>query len=260
MDQPEIAFNNFVGHAKTANLLLNDSSLPQINASKGDLSVIELGPGDSLFTGVIAKTLGASRSVMVDVGAYATTDITAYLQLINFLREKGYSPPSVNPSDTLKEILDVCNSEYLTNGVESLNHLADCSIDFCFSNAVLEHVPNGEFQELMNESKRVLKPDGVCVHRVDFKDHLEDGLNNLRFTEAIWEGEWFKKSGFYTNRIRYSSMMEIFKKTGFEVKSPRVIRWPSLPIKRTKLADEFRDLPEEDLLVSGADFVLHHLK
>ena len=57
MDQPEIAFNNFVGHAKTANLLLNDSSLPQINASKGDLSVIELGPGDSLFTGVIAKTL-----------------------------------------------------------------------------------------------------------------------------------------------------------------------------------------------------------
>jgi SAM-dependent methyltransferase len=146
----------------------------------------------------------------------------------------------------------------MTEGTHSLSFIPDSSVDFCFSNAVLEHVPKHEFGKLFDEIRRVLKPDGVCSHRVDLKDHLGGGLNNLRFTEATWESDLFSKSGFYTNRIRFVEMITIFHKAGFECQIPRVIRWDSLPISRLALAENFSKLPDDDLLVSGFDVILKH--
>lgn len=144
----------------------------------------------------------------------------------------------------------------MTNGVNSLAQLPSASVDFCFSNAVLEHVPKGDFSKLTNELFRVLKSDGVCVHRVDLKDHLGGGLNNLRFTEAIWEGALFRNSGFYTNRIRFGKMIALFERAGFGCQLPRVVRWDALPTPRVKLEQAFRILPDDDLLVSVFDVVL----
>lgn len=76
----------------------------------------------------------------------------------------------------------------------------------------------GATRKLADELGRVLKPDGICVHRVDLNDHLGGCLNNLRFTDAIWESVLFRESGFYANRR----------------------------------------LTDEDLLVSGFDLVLRH--
>ena len=38
--------------------------------------------------------------------------------------------------------------------------------------------------------------------RVDFRDHLAESLNSLRFPEPVWESGPFRNSGFYTNRLR----------------------------------------------------------
>jgi len=73
-------------------------------------------------------------------------------------------------------------------------------IDFCFSNAVLEHVDKSDFSRMVKELFRVLKPGGASSHRVDLKDYLGGGLNHLRFSENRWEGKLFKSSGFYTMR------------------------------------------------------------
>ena len=69
-----------------------------------------------------------------------------------------------------------------------LAHLPTNSVDFCLSNAVLEHVPKRDLALVAAELFRVLNRNGICVHRVDLKDHLGGGLNNLRFSEATWEG------------------------------------------------------------------------
>lgn len=256
MNQPQRALETFLEHAHTADVLYRDGSVQKLKSYGADYAILEIGPGDSLFTAVIARSLGASRSWLVDAGAYATTDMAAYVGLFDLLRHKGFTLPFDAEPMQLADVLLACDGEYLTQGVSSLAQLPSASIDFCFSNAVLEHVPKGNFIKLADELLRVLKPDGVCVHRVDLKDHLGGGLNNLRFTEERWAGALFRNSGFYTNRIRFGEMVALFEDAGFECCLPRIVRWEKLPLPRVALDASFRQLPDDDLLVSGFDIVL----
>ncbi|MEK6210334.1 MAG: methyltransferase domain-containing protein [Pseudomonadota bacterium] len=258
MNHPQRALDTFIEHAGTAGVLDNESPLPRLAVSGGDFVVLELGPGDSLFTAVVARSMGASRTWLVDSDAYATSDMAAYVGLFDFLRCRGFSLPFETDPLTLADVLRTCSGEYMTDGVQSLAQLPSASVDFCFSNAVLEHIRKSEFANLVDELSRVFKPGGVSVHRVDLKDHLGGGLNNLRFSEATWEGMLFRNSGFYTNRIRFSEMLEVFHRAGFESRLPRVVRWARLPMPRDKMDASFRSLPTDDLLVSGFDIVLKH--
>jgi SAM-dependent methyltransferase len=161
-----------------------------------------------------------------------------------------------NEPGTVKEYLDLCGGVYLTNGIESLANIADCSVDYCFSNAVLEHIPRQDFDLMTFELFRIMKPNGVCVHRVDLKDHIGGGLNNLRFSESIWESKLFIRSGFYTNRIRFSEMLQYFSEAGFTYSLPRVSRWDKLPTPKNRISTSFNKFSDEDLLVNGFDLVL----
>jgi len=152
--------------------------------------------------------------------------------------------------------LDICDSQYLTNGLLSFKQINDNSVDFVFSHAVLEHIRLAEFELIQTELYRVLKPSGTCSHTVDLRDHLGGQLNNLRFKHQIWESDLFASSGFYTNRIQLNRMMNIFESVGFEVQLVNVRRWDQLPTPRKKMAPEFALLPEDILNVSGFDILL----
>jgi SAM-dependent methyltransferase len=256
MDRPEEAFKNFLQHARLAGFLDEKLLLPQLRVS-GDFKVLELGPGDSLFTIMIAKALGASRTWLVDAGPFATTDMAKYNQMLGFLRQRGFILPfKNNPRTLLDDILSECHGEYLTEGVLSLAYLPSETVDFCFSHTVLQHIWKNDFTKMVEELFRLLKPNGVCVHRVDLRDCIGGGLNNLRFSEARWEGALFRNSGFYTNRIRFREIVGIFEQAGFKCALPRVVRWERLPTPRLKLDPSFRQLPDDDLLVSGFDIIL----
>lgn len=255
MDQPNRALDTFLEHCRTAGVL-EEGSVSRLKAQNNGFTVIELGPGDSLSTAVIAKSLGASRTWLVDVAPFATMDMNTYAALFRYLQRKGLAEPLTIVPQKVADMLEMCHGDYLTDGVRSLLHLPSASVDYCFSNAVLEHIPKGDFVMLASELFRVLEPDGVSVHRVDLKDHLGGGLNNLRFSEATWEGSLFRSSGFYTNRIRFGEMVEVFERAGFESRLPRVVRWERLPTPKAKMDASFRSLPDGDLMVSGFDIVL----
>jgi SAM-dependent methyltransferase len=247
MNLPSRALDIFLEHAKTAGLI----PFPKMR----DWTVLELGPGDSVFTSLIAYAVGASRSYLVDAGHFATQLPSAYADMTSCLYANGLKFPS-QVNENFDKLLKDCNSVYLTNGVASMSLIPDCSIDYCFSNAVLEHIPYAEFRIMATELLRVLKPCGVCVHRVDLKDHLGGGLNNLRFSMTVWEGKLFSRSGFYTNRIRYSEMLSIFNQVGFDCEVTRKVVWEKLPISRKSLASAFQELSDEELCVSGFDLLL----
>jgi hypothetical protein len=63
-------------------------------------------------------------------------------------------------------------------------------------------------------------------------------------------------SGFYTNRIQFSQMLDLFQKAGFNAEVITVRRWDELPTPRTELSKEFRQLSDEELCVSGFSVVL----
>lgn len=223
--------------------------------SLGGKTILEIGPGDSIASAIIAYSLGA-RAILVDSGAYATEDMRPYLALCKLLRSRGLEPPELTVAHTFKDALELCNSQYLTRGIESWREIPSNSIDFVFSHAVLEHVRRHEFLDTQKECFRVIKPGGVASHRVDLKDHLGGGLNNLRFSEGIWESDFFVRSGFYTNRIQFNEMLRLFEDAGFDMQVSEVRRWKELPIQRKQLAAEFRDMPEDELNVSGFDVLL----
>ena len=57
------------------------------------------------------------------------------------------------------------------------------------------------------------------------------------------------KSGFYTNRIRYGEMLDIFRSEGFIVDVERRYTWDSVPTPRVKMQPQFAVLDDKDLNV-----------
>jgi len=220
---------------------------------------LELGPGDSLLSAFLAPALGSSGLSLVDAGDFSHKDLDKYRREISeFLSiYPGSVVADLSKKSNVNNILKSVGSSYFTDGIASLGGLKENSYDLIYSHAVLEHVRSKEFKDTIKECFRLLKPDGVMSHVVDFKDHLGGGLNNMRFSSTLWEKEWFAyNSGFYTNRIRLSEMIQICEKVGFIVEIKDTKSWNLLPIKRTKLALEFKDLSDKDLLVSGAHLVM----
>lgn len=219
-------------------------------------TILELGPGDSVGTALVAASQGA-RSILLDTGAYAVRNIGFYRSLASELSRLGLNPPDLSGVSSLEGVLKACNAIYLTQGLTSLSEIATGSVDLIFSHAVLEHVRRHEFDQTVRECRRVIVPSGKVSHRVDLEDHLGGGLNNLRFSHRIWESQPFVESGFYTNRLRCSEMINAFRASGFDVELLACNSYPELPISRRALNEEFVNWPDDELMIRGFTVVLN---
>ena len=210
---------------------------------------LELGPGDSLLSAMVARAYGASACYLVDVGAFAQGDLKRYRAMAEFLADRGLPTLDMKNMTTVEAVLGACGATYGTSGLSSLRAIPDKSVDFVWSHTVLQHIRRSEFLETMRELRRVLRDDGIISHWVDLQDCLGGALNNLRFRESVWESPFMSRSGFYTNRIRYSEMLALFKKAGFEPDVVQLKRWDRLPTPRKKLCNPFRGLTDDELCV-----------
>ena len=246
MERPEYAFDVFHNHYRAA-----------FGESKEASFVgLELGPGDSLFSAVIARAFGASKVYLVDAGAFATWDANLYRQMVALLRARGFAVGDLKDCKDVSQVLSVCRAEYLTNGLNSLRAVPSQSVDFIWSHTVFQHIRKADFLETLKELRRIQRPSGVGSHRVDLRDCIGGALNNLRFQERTWESDFWVKSGFYTNRIRYTEMMNLFRIAGFTATVREVRSWSELPTPRRKLESSFGGLSDEELVVSGFDVIL----
>jgi SAM-dependent methyltransferase len=220
------------------------------------LTGLEMGPGDSVGSAVAAKAAGFSAFHLVDAGDYANRNVEIYKEMSRICSREGFEPPDIEHASSLDDVLTACNAIYLTNGLQSYRDIPTASVDLVFSQAVLEHVRRKELAQIAAEMRRILKPGGVASHQVDLRDHLGGALNNMRIGSGLWETEWMARSGFYTNRIRFSEMCGIFEQAGFAVEIASVVRWKAVPISIRNLAPEFRHLDQDDLLVSSFHVLL----
>ena len=244
MEEFEYARTVFNRHVSLAGLGDNDQATGK--------KVLEIGPGESLYTAVLAKAIGFSGSTLVDVARFALPDVDDYKAFARWLEPQKSKPIDLASCATMAEILARLDSKYLTEGLVSLQSVPDQSIDLVFSHAVLEHVRKDEFEPMMIEVRRILRPDGVSTHQIDFRDHLQESLNSLRFSDKFWESKFVSSSGFYTNRFRYHEVLEIFSNVGFQVEVVSTTTWEHMPLARGALSARFRDMPDEAMRVSGA--------
>jgi SAM-dependent methyltransferase len=210
--------------------------------------ILELGPGNSIASAIIGCAQGAKCTYLVDVGSFASVDVAFYQSLASKIRDRGMSVPDLAGAASIEDVLHVCNAEYLTDGVQSLRKIPSGSIDFVWSHSVLEHVRKNELERVLQELKRVLKPGALSSHNVDFQDHLEGALNNLRFSDQLWESPFFAESGFYTNRIPAITMHRMFKTAGFEIVREGFGKWPALPTPRKSIHTDYQMYRDEELM------------
>jgi len=248
MDSFNYAWNVLNRHAK------------EIVSEEVDWNGLELGPGDGILSALLAPALGSAGLTLLDSGDYADKDINKYSQQINNFLEMfdSYALPDYTYDAGIDNMLKSAGGAYYSKGLASLKMLADDSFDIIYSQAVLEHIRRDEFAEIMYECRRILKPNGVMSHVIDFKDHLGGGLNNLRISSGLWEQNWFAlKSNFYTNRLRFSEVIKLCEDAGFTLKRSEVSRYETMPIQRKQLTGEFSGLSDDDLSISEAHVVMY---
>lgn len=217
---------------------------------------LELGPGDSAASALLASIRGASTVYLVDVGDFITRDMDFYAKLIHSPEPNEASSRFPDTWTDFNSMLEACNARYFVEGLDSLAAIPNDSVHFIWSQAVLEHVRVHDFSGIVSRMYRVLSPGGGCSHLIDLKDHLGGALNNLRFSHSFWEQEWVASSGFYTNRLRPLDILDVFEKAGFQIIRAEIDRWDKLPTPRKRMAQPFRDMKEEELLAKRMRLVI----
>lgn len=248
--------------------------------------VAELGPGDSIGIGLAALLSGATKYYALDLvrysdlgKAHAILDELAGL----FSRRKPIPGddefPAIKPSlpsrDFPDEIfgkeavfaaLSPSRIAALHDAIERVRErptmivyhapwadpevIQPASVDFIFSQAVLEHVDDldGAYAAM----RRWLKPTGVMSHQIDYRSHRK---------ADSWNGHWAYSDfswrivvgmrPFLLNRAPHSRHRELLRAHGFELVREQAVRTPST-LERQHLARRFRLLSDEDLTTSGA--------
>ncbi|MCE3250028.1 MAG: hypothetical protein K0R41_3853, partial [Geminicoccaceae bacterium] len=136
------------------------------------------------------------------------------------------------------------------------------SIDFVFSNAVLEHVV--DVTKVSAETARVTRPGGLASHTIDLRDHrnferpLEHIIHGERFFQALVRTIGFELG----NRLRSIEFWVAFERAGWRVLERHV----TIPADPAYLEDAaarlrrgsspYRRWPSSDLARIGVQFVL----
>ena len=224
--------------------------------SISDPLILEIGPGDSLFSMIFSRKYSTNKFYFIDVDDFANKNVQLYKNLIKKLINDGYLEKfEIKAKFSFEELVSFSNAKYMTSGLNDLKKLKTESIDYIFSHSVLEHVRLFELEELISQIYRVIKPGGIISHNINYKDHLNESLNNLRFSEIIWESDLLANSGFYTNRVPAIKMHSLFKNIGFKILKESFGSWSKLPIPRSKISNDFISFSDKELSNCTSSFI-----
>jgi SAM-dependent methyltransferase len=252
--------------------------------------VAELGPGDSLGTGLAALLSGARRYYAFDVVPYARTEtnVGIFDELVELFRRRTAIPddgvfPRVEPrlisygfphhiltAGLLDQALAESRLAAIRRAIiDSQTSAADgeiqiryfCpwndasllqpeSVDMIFSQAVLEHVDDPG--QTYKALHLWLKPGGLLSQVIDYKSHgTADKWNgHWQYSDWVWRVVRGKQT-YLINRQPHSVHLRMMQDAGFDVRYDCPTACSST-IPRERLAKPFRNMPDSDLGICSA--------
>lgn len=252
----------------------------------GPKRVVELGPGTSLASGFAALLTGASRYAGIDVVLYAEADRFApeFDAVAALLAERADIPdeaefPLVRPRlpsyrfphailptarlagslapdrvsrirDRLANLEDAPGDAPVRYAAWNETRLAPGSVDFVFSQAVMQHVD--DLPEAYAAAARWLRPGGSMSHQVDFDCMgLGETWNaHWSYSERTWALIRGRRS-YAINREPLSRHLDMLARNGMEIVA--VVPIPGEGgIGRDELDERFRGITDEDLATASA--------
>jgi SAM-dependent methyltransferase len=215
-------------------------------------TILELGPGPDLGTGLILLSKGARKYFALDINNLAMTGTQAlYGKLFEKLEKEYPSCNLVYLKDQLKKRHNKENSaiNYIVDkdfGMEQIND----AVDIVFSQAAFEHFVDVE--KTIKELNKVVKPGGILIAEVDLKTHTRwirdrDPLNIYRYNKAFWKIFSFKGS---PNRLRTFEYKKILESNGWidvKVVPLNVVEDKYLGRIQPKLSRKFKDMDSSEM-------------
>ncbi len=164
---------------------------------------------------------------------------------------------------TLGEALQMLGGGYHAPCDTTALPFADGEVDLVISNLVLQCIPKATLADVLAESRRILKPGGIAVHRIRMSDEYagpgsgRNHLEYLKYPEHIWD-RWFNHPLKHLNRLRAGQFLELFSRNGFLCREcRRHIDHDSIPLlQQLDLAPPFCDMSTVELATVGIDVVL----
>ncbi len=203
-------------------------------------SFLEVGTGRLVNCPIALWLCGAGRIVTVDLNPYLAPDLVrmdlGYMQtnkaaiealFTDYVEEKVFQTRfqqlmELDLQCDITPLLKTMQIEYLAPADATHLGLAEHSIDYHVSYTVMEHIPPDILRGIFLESKRILAPDGLLVHCIDFSDHFSHSdssispIHFLQFTEAQWK----RLAGnryMYHNRLRVDEFLAIVAEAGLTI-------------------------------------------
>ncbi len=249
-------------------------------------TVVELGPGDSLGTGLAALLTGTGRYYGLDVVHHASIEknLAVFDELVALFRSQANIPgeeefPRVRPNlesyefpsyilppAELARLLNASRIERLRRSVLQMHEpgsmlsyvtgsakpesLPSQSADMIISQAVLEYVePLLEMYQLMN---LWLRPGGFVSHQIDFSCHglAEDWNGHWSYSDRLWRLIRGKRVWFI-NRAPHSTHIRSLEQAGFQVVCDVKVKGADAK-RELRLAPRFAELSLEDRTTRGA--------
>jgi len=244
-------------------------------------TVAELGPGDSLGTGLCAVLTGADRYLALDVVMHANTERNSVVleELIELLARRAPIPdeseyPRVDPRLSSYAFPgEILTSERLnrTLAPDRLARIRSAlrqgaaegievryvsrwentaaveleAVDLILSQAVLEHVE--DLPPTYAAMQRWLRPGGLSSGCIDFRSHTyaREWNGHWGYSDAMWRLIRGNRP-FLLNREPLSTHRRLLREAGFAIVYEQSRRNPG-GLKRDRLAPRFRHLSDEDL-------------
>lgn len=128
----------------------------------------------------------------------------AFGNVVRFLRKAGCDCIGYEIGKAQLEFISEVVKEYVFNkNFAEKSDLEENSMDFIFSKAVLEHIPEGIIDKLLDNIYAALKPGGVTQHNIDTSYGSDPTHVNIQ-TPEYWV-EKFKKHGFKITDLTHES-------------------------------------------------------
>lgn len=238
------------------------SGLNHLLEHTGDVkakSICEIGAGDYLTSGLAMLAAGAARYSVIDrfPGDYAGGEAKHWYGEIEknwarFYPERPWDKSLVAAS--FPENYDDC-LELVAKPIEAAATKDDFDIICSFQ--VGEHVSDiNAFAEIHT---RLLRPDGIGLHRVDFGPHgcwslYRDAATFLRFSDPVWMLTGSNRGA--PNRRRHHEFLEAFDRAGLDTEVLLLEYFDEATVEHDKLNKKFREMPRESVMVKTAIYRL----
>lgn len=237
----------------------------------------EVGTGRVPLAPLAFWLLGAEKTITIDLNPYLKPELLVdslrymeqHQEQIRQLFGDLLQPDrldllltcSRDASFDLNGLLALCRIEYIAPGDATATGLAENSIDFHTSFNVFEHIPPAVLEGILREGNRIVKDQGLFVHRIDYSDHFShsDGsisaINFLQFSDKRWD-RYANNRYMYMNRLRHDDFLQLYQSVGHRILAAETDSCADLQellrLAKLPLDERFRNKTEQVLATTAA--------